>query len=380
MKGCINSTIEIDSNETNDNNELPSPTINDDEIIIVRRQTQIVRAIEPRTGEERWNFSVAQHELVELNQKPADCHSTNTHSSLHDILTNLEIKVIVPDGIICAVQKSAPNVILWKHKFDHPIVNAWKRDEENQLKAIDLFQSVHGMWQYQGKSWTQQSIADDDTDDLSDVMPSIYIGMFKRQLYIQESDQLRIMQTKFNDHMLNGKKSFARIPWKPIDASGLELIDNENDKSLAKTNDDSDNRNDLNTVALSILYGSEYVNGNGFYLYADKKTICDKNHNFNENSDEHKQESNLSTSDSDFDNTIHERPTINVISLWYWWREITLIVMSALVFNVFLTFRAPSVSPSATIPVSVFDIFYFFPIFSEIYSNEYLIKTGSCIC
>lgn len=73
MRGCINST-DIDADSVENANDLPNdtapkidPTASapsvEDEVIIVRRQTQTVRAIEPRTGQERWNFSVGKQSL-----------------------------------------------------------------------------------------------------------------------------------------------------------------------------------------------------------------------------------------------------------------------------------------------------------------------------
>jgi len=34
-----------------------------DDVLVVQRETQTVRAVEPRTGQEKWNFSVSQHNL-----------------------------------------------------------------------------------------------------------------------------------------------------------------------------------------------------------------------------------------------------------------------------------------------------------------------------
>lgn len=84
-----------------------------DEIVVVRRQTQTVRAVESRTGGERWNFSVGHHELQVL--KPENCHA-RAFSDVDTELLDLQLKVIVPEGIVCAVKKGAPNVVLWKHK------------------------------------------------------------------------------------------------------------------------------------------------------------------------------------------------------------------------------------------------------------------------
>lgn len=360
MRGCINST-EIDADPTDNGNDLPpndtasSPPQIDDEVIIVRRKTQTVRAIEPRTGEERWNFSVGQHELESIRSS-GDCHSSNGQNGANDILTNLDVRVVVPDGIICAVQKNAPHEILWKYKFDHPIVNVWKRDENNELKAVDLFKTVQGMWQFEGKSWTQStdpSVINNDGDDVAKITPSIYIGMFRRQLYIQESDQLRAARGNVVDHMvgddLTETPSFQRIPWNPIDASssGLAQIEHETaeETSLIPTTSDEEmeqTKKNYSATAISVLYGSEYVNGNGFYLYAKTtEAICDKENTSNDNSSD--EVFGINETDASDDGGRLRTPTlIKFVSLWYWWREIFLIVLSVLVFNVVLTQRRPN--------------------------------------
>lgn len=352
MRGCINST-DIDADPTDNANDFPpndaGPKINpetsapttdadDDEVIIVRRRTQTVRAIEPRTGEERWNFSVGEHE-IESFRSSDDCHSNARRESVHDIFTNLDLRVIVPDGLICAVRKNAPNVILWKYKFDHPIVNVWKRDEKNQLKPIDLFQTAQGMWQFEGKSWTQSTDAayvNNANEDLGKIKPSIYIGMFKRQLYIQESEQLRSMQSKVIDHMVDESiqtKSFERIPWKPIDASGSGLAqieyESENDKSLVATTSSADetavSKSNYSATAISILYGSEYVNGNGFYLYTktDESAKCKREQSSNESADESTNIIGANETDLPEERErFNPPPIIKFVSLWYWWREI----------------------------------------------------------
>lgn len=362
MKGCVNSTAEFDPTELNEGVDV-SPSVIDEDVIVVRRQTQTVRAIEPRTGEERWNFSVGNHEL-ELYQSSEDCHSSKINNDVHSFLLDLDIKVIVPDGVVCAVRKSAPHLILWKHKFDHPIVSVWKRDDQNNLVAVDLFRVANDLWQDNilvRPPPTGGTGADADDNGA----PSIYIGMFKRQLYIQESEQLRLMQSKFIDHMRNGvggeTKSFGRIPWRPIDASSLTQIGNDADaneiKSLAtlEASKQAEHRNDLETSALSVLYGSEYVNGNGFYLYAkkpkdDKYSICVNENEANDSSEE------LGDLDDLIDYTKNRRfyermvPLVNLFpTMSYWWREISLIVMTVLVFNVILNQRKPPRPVSVTL-------------------------------
>lgn len=375
MRGCINNT-DIETNEqmekpadsdrpTFDSADSPSPPKVDDEVIVVRRRTQTVRAIEARTGEERWNFSVGQHELESIRSRD-DCHSSlHTERNIHDLLTNLDLRVIVPEGLICAVRKTAPSVVLWKYKFDHPIVNVWKRDEKNELVAIDLFKTVQGMWQFEGKSWTQSTDASafDDTKETGDpdnMKPSIYIGMFKRQLYIQESEQLRSEQIKLSviDHMVDEitKTTYARIPWRPIDASSSRLAEIEHeshagDTSIATTPSDEEEtavvKRNYSATAISVLYGSEYINGDGFYLYA-KPNGSDKCNREKTASNKERMTNNVTTG-TDRNDTIDKgerftaaAPVIKFVSLWYWWREIVLIVLTVLVFNVVLTQRRPN--------------------------------------
>lgn len=379
MRGCINNT-DIEANDERMENEVSpdagrppldapsSPPKVDNEVIIVRRRTQTVRAIEARTGEERWNFSVGQHELESI-ETADDCHSSSKSADdVHEFLTDLDLRVVVPEGLICAVRKNAPHVILWKHKFDHPIVNVWKRGENNQLIAVDLFQTVQGMWQYEGKSWTQSTDAStiDETDGPRNVKPSIYIGMFKRQLYIQESEQLRSEQRSIIDHMRSGidgdvhmadeisGASYARIPWRPIDASSSRLAEIEHaahnivDTSLATTEpsegETAIEKKNYSATASSVLYGSEYINGDGFYLYAktNDSDKCNKKTSSNESKHAAGKNVTIRIDGNESPDENAAAPIIKFVPLWYWWREIVLIVLSVLVFNVVLTQRRPN--------------------------------------
>lgn len=58
----------------------------------------------------RWNFSVGQHELLLISNQDM-CHDSNNAN-----IPEFELKVIVPEGLILAVKKNAPNVKLWQYK------------------------------------------------------------------------------------------------------------------------------------------------------------------------------------------------------------------------------------------------------------------------
>lgn len=324
MHGCKNTT----NNNSDELDHTGSVEITDDdhdplvdEIIVVRRQTQTVRAVEPRTGGERWNFSVGHHELDIL--KAENCHE-RPYTELEKTLLDVQLKVIVPEGIVCAVQKENPNVILWKYKvkteiysnliaqfhlflfqFDHPIVSAWKTSSNDELNNVDLFSYSHWPWS-----------TDEMPQNFENLSPSLYVGMFKKQLYIQESNLLKkIIQTNiYSPEYLESNTNALRVPWKPLPATGAGLVLLENDKN---EHEKDSNKGGTSVTALSILYGSEYVNGNGFFLYSSndlnktQTAHCDKDNATYEHSDNDTFDYQYSTADT---------PTqIIIVSLWYWW-------------------------------------------------------------
>lgn len=113
LHGCSNFTQEFENKRENkfDNTNDFNPAV--DDVIVIRRQTQTVRAIEPRTGTERWNFSVGHHEIDLM--KSENCH-TAIDSDEDVAILDIEYKIVVPDGVVCAFSKSNPNKILWRHK------------------------------------------------------------------------------------------------------------------------------------------------------------------------------------------------------------------------------------------------------------------------
>lgn len=239
MEGCKNRTElhSAKSSETEDTikeeetfiDELYNPLL--DDIIVVRRQTQTVRAIEPRTGTERWNFSIGQHEVELLESE--DCQTNHKNNQLNDYILDLELKVIVPEGIVCAYNKHTPTVILWKHKFSNPIVSAWRTDKNHKVQNVDLFDGAQWLWNkddelpLQGQSSSQAL----------NLSPSLYLGMYQKQLYIQESDSLRNQmkdQFKSQTNVITDETNYPQIPWKPYPATNkeFEMMDPENEYAV----------------------------------------------------------------------------------------------------------------------------------------------------
>lgn len=258
-----------------------------DDIIIIRRETQTVRAVEALNGGERWNFSVGTHELELI--KSGDCHR-RPYSEHDRTLLDLELKVVVPEGIVCAVNKHTPNVVLWQYKFSHPIVNAWKNSNDDLVK-LDLFSYKHLPFGF------------NDVPTLDDSSPTVYIAMYEKQLYIQESDKLRGHATLDNLKYLESLK----IPWNPFPVTTSEF-------ALIEGGINSEEEYDSSVTALSVLHGSEYVNGNGYYLFSNVKPrkvmVCEHNLT-NTSEDGHEEETPFVDDDT--------TAKVLIVSLWYWW-------------------------------------------------------------
>ncbi|RZF38282.1 hypothetical protein LSTR_LSTR009005 [Laodelphax striatellus] len=318
MESCNNITDQVDD-EIGD-------------VVLVQRMTQTIRAVEPRTGTERWNFSVAQHDVKFSPNPSADCHYVNDPSS------EVMLKVIVPEGLICALSKSQPNKVLWTHKFESPVVSAWRLDE-GQLIWVDLFG---------GKTppLLQSAAGGDSVPD----SPALYVGMHKKQLYIQESvtmqTMLQTVSSQYKQHLIGADKAFPRIPWQPIPAiaSALELQRLlPGQKDLLQITDESSSQALATTTANSVLYGSEYVNGNGFYLYTPETAkkirtgLCHPE-------DEQNITITTPTPEEEFNKEFEEADTsvqVIMVSLSYYWREVCVISIStAIVLNLLIHHRA----------------------------------------
>ncbi|KAJ1525913.1 hypothetical protein ONE63_009102 [Megalurothrips usitatus] len=335
MQGCENSAVNESEVE---------------EVLVLKRLTHTVRAVEPRTSYERWNFSVARHNVKLIPDPAALCHGNKQP-------VDFDVRVIVPDGLVCAISLSDPNRVLWKHKFDAPVVSAWVM-ERGELKEVNLFSGLQ--WNHDKSHGHDKSVP---------LSPSLYVGMHRKQLYIQESVQ---MQQHLGDrvnrqNLITDESSYSRIPWRPIPAIpgntlGLISHDKGDDEVLSQITDESDDA--VRVTATSVLYASEYVNGNGFFLYSSealkkaRPTQCgliegiDGDEGDNETIEDQVYRPDVKYTEppsppSQFDSS-GEVQDIIITSLWYWWKEVLLIsIGTAILVNLmlpqlqFIRFRRP---------------------------------------
>ncbi|XP_012223213.2 eukaryotic translation initiation factor 2-alpha kinase-like [Linepithema humile] len=276
------------------------------DLLIIQRLQQTVRAIEALTGIERWNFSVGQHDLV--LSPSADIYCSNKATAL-----NIEIKAIIPEGLIWAVSKNDPVVKLWQHKFDSPIVTIWRENasktstNKGSLEQINLFDS---------SQWTWGS-------EHSTVNPSLYLGMHEKQLYVQENFNLQNSDLD----LFSTRVQHTRYPWQPYPADETALTST----SLSEDNNEvSDEATQIqSTTALSVLYNSEYINGNGFYLYSKNQLTdqCNRSNMNMLNINEEKPISIYTTEETD-----EESDQIQVI-IWIKWKGMLMITLAAILLN-----------------------------------------------
>ncbi|KOC63214.1 Eukaryotic translation initiation factor 2-alpha kinase 3 [Habropoda laboriosa] len=269
------------------------------EVLVVRRFQQTVRAVEPRTGIERWNFSVGQHDLVLTPHSDVYCQN-----EIASHILNIEIKVVVPDGLIWAVNKDNPTVKLWQQKFDSPITTIWRENTNakasghKNLKEINLFDSTQWSW------GTEFSV--------SPASPR----------YMQHS----------------------KYPWQHYPAIGNAIT-----KSLSNPTTDNNGYDALleisdvqSTTALSVLYNSDYVN--------DNNKQCNHTNPNLMLIEEQKSFGAHNTHEEDDDTPVQ----IIIVSLWYWWKEVVIIsITTAILLNFMLTQRllnATTVAKDAVLP------------------------------
>lgn len=210
-----------------------------EDVLIIQKRQQTVHAIAPETGSERWNFSVGQHDIRLV--KTSECHQTK---EMRDSL-NFKIETILPEGRIYAV--SDQDQILWTQTLESPIVSVWHY-KNGDLKLVDVFKNSHWSW----------SLSDNN-------FPSIYVGMHKKQLYIQESDALHNLALYHSNqrNLLEQKRPVPRIPWKPFVVSSLAVtaLANVDNNDTQITQSTQNELMEIGTTSLAVLYASKYING-----------------------------------------------------------------------------------------------------------------------
>lgn len=320
-----------------------------DDILVVKRHTQTVRANEPRTGNERWNFSIGHHELqVALSDNCRQQLNSPESEQLNDLILDTELRVIVPEGIICAYSKKNPRHTLWQYKFDSPIVSVFRSNVENVLYSVDLFANTRWLWEEHSSDVFIKAFGE------SKLSPALYLGMFQHQLYIQESDMMKSSLEHFKyenlqNNLATSENRLPKIPFKPIPAANNALIDlvskfeDKDENNKEEINNDSKQSHELIALddkmnAQLVLHGSHYGEGRGFYFFSEK----DVNHSTQCSNGKTPHKKKIKTTNEtpqDVDNITFQNLGMYPVrlSLWYYWKEIVVIALTtAFVVNFIL--------------------------------------------
>ncbi|KPI94292.1 Eukaryotic translation initiation factor 2-alpha kinase 3 [Papilio xuthus] len=274
------------------------------EILVLRRQSSTVRALEPHSGQEKWNFSVAEHQLAVSRR---ECMGESVPPS------PVTVGVDMPEGVV-AVRLPGSQKPLWQQKLEAPVTSMW-RLQGGTLQHVDVLLQA------------AQALAEPDL-----VPPSLYIGVHDRQLYIQES----VMYAQKVETSVATKP----VPWKLKDSRPL-LSKEETALSLQ----------DDPHLSLVTLYRNPGQTGNhGLFLYIQE--TCDQAVQVTDETFEVPDVVLPNNSENQFE---HHHVHVHVYSLWFWWKEVFLITVStALLLNLLIWPKlfAPKLRPPTPLPMN----------------------------
>uniref|UniRef100_A0A6Q2XBD2 Eukaryotic translation initiation factor 2-alpha kinase 3 n=1 Tax=Esox lucius TaxID=8010 RepID=A0A6Q2XBD2_ESOLU len=238
-----------------------------EDVLLLQRTQKTVRAVRPRSGLEKWNFSVGNFELkfvpdVQLTSNFLEGEMVSGPGS-----PDLVIKVSVPDWKVMAFSTQPDGQLVWEHQFCTPIASAWLVGG-GKVTPISLFDDTP----YGGSPDAEEEVEEEDEDIMEQARgateSSVYLGMYQGQLYLQSSVKIT---EKFPSKALNGPEpnSIPTIRWKPLihspSRTPVLVGSDEFDKCL---NNDKFSHEEYSNGALSVL---QYPYDNGYYFPYSKR-------------------------------------------------------------------------------------------------------------
>ncbi|XP_047467265.1 eukaryotic translation initiation factor 2-alpha kinase 3 [Mugil cephalus] len=263
-----------------------------EDVLLLQRTQKTVRAIRPRSGMEKWNFSVGNFELKFVPEmqpgmnflegeglngdawkekqrviadEPREAEQTESQQNQNQHL-DLIIKVSVPDWKVMAFSTENNGQLVWERQFCTPIASAWLVGG-GKVTPISLFDDTG----YSNQSETDDEEEADDPEKVRKAAESsVYLGMFQGQLYLQSS--VRISE-KFPSKAIGSEKDIIPLPivkWKPLIHSPSRtpalVGSDEFDKCL---NNDKFSHEEYSNGGLSVL---QYPYDNGYYFPYSKRS------------------------------------------------------------------------------------------------------------
>ncbi|XP_054978596.1 eukaryotic translation initiation factor 2-alpha kinase 3 isoform X1 [Sorex araneus] len=317
-----------------DNDEMEQ-----EDILLLQRTQKTVRAVGPRSGNEKWNFSVGHFELryipdvetragfIESTLKPSgDKEESKIISDVEEqeaAMMDTVIKVSVTDWKVMAFNKKGGH-LEWEYQFCTPIASAWLV-KDGKVIPISLFDDT---------SYTSNNKVLDDEEDIVEAArgateSSVYLGMYRGQLYLQSS--VRISE-KFPTNpkaleSVNNENAIIPLPtikWKPLihspSRTPVLVGSDEFDKCLSN---DKFSHEEYSNGALSVL---QYPYDNGYYLPYYKR----------ERSKRSTQITVRFLDNPSYNKNIRKK---DPVLLLHWWKEIVGTILFCIIATTFIVRR-----------------------------------------
>lgn len=317
-----------------DNDEMEQ----EEDILLLQRTQKTVRAVGPRSGNEKWNFSVGHFELryipdmetragfIESTLKPSgNKEQSKIISDMEEqeaVMMDTVIKVSVADWKVMAFNKKGGH-LEWEYQFCTPIASAWLV-KDGKVIPISLFDDT---------SYAPNDGVLEDEEDIVEAARgatenSVYLGMYRGQLYLQSS--VRISE-KFPTspkalESVNSENAIIPLPtikWKPLihspSRTPVLVGSDEFDKCLSN---DKFSHEEYSNGALSIL---QYPYDNGYYLPYYKR-------------ERNKRSTQITVRFLDNPNYKNIRKKDPVLLL-HWWKEIVGTIVFCIVATTFIVRR-----------------------------------------
>ncbi|RMX44076.1 hypothetical protein pdam_00015021 [Pocillopora damicornis] len=181
------------------------------DVLVLKRTQQTIRAVDQRTGIERWNFSVGQHDVSFLEAVLNEEDDAHCSAEDAEVFTEWNLRVSIPNGVVAAVNTldaTETEVVLWSHQFDSPIAAVWRLNG-GFVQPVKLFT----------KEVTPE-LAHSSDQVAFPQGPVMYIGKHEGQVYIQTSEPFNPAQenvvARIDD--VSGKavaQRFRKVTWRP---------------------------------------------------------------------------------------------------------------------------------------------------------------------
>ncbi|XP_072313636.1 eukaryotic translation initiation factor 2-alpha kinase 3 isoform X2 [Eucyclogobius newberryi] len=249
-----------------------------EDMLLLQRTQKTVRAIRPRSGTEKWNFSVGNFELKLVPEAQSgmnflegdgetwkespkfiidEPNGTEQPQGSNQNL-DLVIKVSVSDWKVMAFSPEPDGALVWERQFCTPIASAWLVGG-GKVTPISLFDDTS----YSSRSDTEEE-DDHEESNSGETESSVYLGMYQGQYYLHSSVTIT---EKFPSKAIASEKDFGPLPtvkWKPLIHSPSRtpalVGSDEFDKCLTN---DKFSHDEYSNGALSIL---QYPYDNGYFF------------------------------------------------------------------------------------------------------------------